>query len=105
MFLALIGCIYFATGCEDHLYPPIFLFCGCFILAQQLFDLVFYWNDYLIKWDDLPPMHITKLYYNKELFQKQSKVLFYSNLLFGSFAMITILVGFKFVNSNHTHKE
>ena len=43
-------------------------------------------------------MHINGLWYNKALYQKQMKFLFYTNLLFGSFSIITIAVGFKFIN-------
>ena len=44
-------------------------------------------------------MHINGLWYNKKLYQKQMKFLFYCNLLFGSFSIITIAVGFKFINA------
>ena len=42
--------------------------------------------------------------YNKELFIKQTKVLFYTNILFGTFSMICIAVGFYAMNANHDAK-
>lgn len=99
-FVVLLCCVYFAGSCEEHLYPPVFLLCGLFIATQQIFDLTLYWVDYLIKWEELPPQHISKLYYNEELFHKQTRVLFWSNILFGAFAILTMIFGFTFVNSN-----
>jgi len=101
-FLTLLGLTYFATSCDRHLYPFVFTAVGFFIFSQQLFDLVFYWKDYLINWGRLPPTHVNRLWFNKELFKKQSKVLFLSNLLFGSFALITISVGASMMNKEWT---
>ena len=100
MFVCLISFSYFAASCDEHMYPPIFLAVGIFILSQQIFDLVFHYFDYLIDWDNLPPLHLDKLRYNKELFMKQMRVLLLANILFGSFSVITIVMGFKFVNKN-----
>ena len=101
-FFTLLCLTYFATSCEEHLYPFVFCAVGFYILAAQIFDLVFYWNDYLIDWEKIPPTHINRLWFNKKLFKKQSKILFWSNLLFGTFAGITIIVGFTMMNKQQT---
>mmetsp|Transcript_33167 Transcript_33167/g.39035 ORF Transcript_33167/g.39035 Transcript_33167/m.39035 type:complete len:110 (-) Transcript_33167:732-1061(-) len=42
-FVGCLGLTYFARSCEDRLYPFAFCVVGIFILATQVFDLVFYW--------------------------------------------------------------
>ena len=53
----------------------------------------------------MPKKHINGLWYNAELFKKQTKVLFLTNILFGTFSCITIGVGFKFMNANYRNDE
>ena len=62
----------------------------------------------MIDWDLVPSgSDLNQLYYNKELFHKQSRFLFYSNLIFGTLSIITIGVGVAFVqsNENDTNQE
>ena len=101
-FLAICVGAVFTRNCMDRLYPKSFLAVGVFILATQIFDLVFYWKDYLINWEKIPPMHVNRLYYNKDLFKQQTKVLFYTNLAFGSIAICIIVVGWTVMNQEHT---
>lgn len=98
MFFVLLACVYFARTCEAHLYPVAFVFVGGYILSQQVFDFVFYWSNYLVDFHKMPPLDATRLYYNEALFKRQMKVLFISNIIFGSLSIITICVGFKFIN-------
>ena len=103
--LVLLCCVWAARSCEENLYPFMFCFLGLFILSQQVFDLALYWNDYLIDFKEMPKVHINRLWYNEELFRKQTKVLFLANILFGTFSCITIGVGFKFMNANDDDPE
>jgi len=91
---------YFATSCDQSLYPFAFCLLGIFIFSAQLFDICLYSKDYMINWEKLPPVHIHKIWYNKELFKRQSKILFFSNLIFGTLSLITITVGFTMINKH-----
>lgn len=64
-FIGLLVGAYFTRDCNNRLYPKSFIFVGCYILALQLFDLIFYRSDYLIDWEKCPPEHVNRLYYNK----------------------------------------
>ena len=99
--LALLFCVFKARFCDEHLYPFVFCMLGAFILSQQVYDLCLYWFDYLIDLDNMPPTHYNRIWYNKELFKQQTKILFYTNILFGTFSMICIAVGFKYMNADH----
>ena len=101
-FVGLFVGAYFTRDCNNRLYPKSFLFVGCYILALQLFDLIFYWRDYLIDWERQPPTHVNRLYYNKELFKKQTKILFITNLAFGTVSLIVIVVGSTIMNRPET---
>ena len=105
LFIILLSFVYFARTCVDHLYPPIFLLLGVFIFSQQVFDLVLYWNNYMIDWDKLPPTHINGMWYNRKLFEEQTRVLFFANLLFGGFSLLTIWMGFTMMNKNEENLE
>ena len=53
----------------------------------------------------MPKGHINRIWFNKELFLAQTKVLFWTNILFGTFSIITIAVGIKFMNANDKNEE
>lgn len=97
----LLICVIGARSCKDHLYPFAFCLLGAFILSTQVFDLSLYWFNYLIDLENMPKGHINRLWYNAKLFKQQTKVLFLTNILFGTFSCITIGVGFKFMNANY----
>mmetsp|Transcript_47815 Transcript_47815/g.63195 ORF Transcript_47815/g.63195 Transcript_47815/m.63195 type:complete len:104 (-) Transcript_47815:396-707(-) len=44
-------------------------------------------------------MHCNRLWYNRELFAEQTKVLFITNIFFGTLSLIIICVGFTVINS------
>jgi len=67
-FVVLLGCAYLARSCADKIYPEVFCFLGFYIMSQQIFDLALYRFDYLIDWKNIPPLHINRLYFNKDLF-------------------------------------
>lgn len=98
--VALFFGVFAVRSCTEHLYPFAFCMLGAFILAQQIFDLAMYKQNYLIDLDNMPKGHVNRIWFNKELFLQQTKVLFWSNILFGAFSCITIGVGYKFVNNN-----
>lgn len=105
-FAFVLLCLFFLShSCTDEMYPFTFVLVGFFILSQQLFDLVFYWSDYLIDWENLPPQHTNGLWFNKTLFREQQKILFYTNLVFGTMSVITMWVGYKYVNDAATDPE
>ena len=105
LFLLLLCLTYYARSCTDSLYPPVFIGLGFFIFSQQVFDIALYYRDYLIDWERLPPKHLTGMFFNKELFREQMKILFYSNLLFGTFSLLTIWMGFTLINKNEENLE
>jgi len=105
MFICLLCCTYFARSCTEHIYPPIFMAVGIFIFSQQVFDITFHCLGYLVDWENLPHTHIDNLRFNKELFQKQMKVLLFANIVFGTLSIMTMAIGFKFVNMNHKDPE
>ena len=62
----------------------------------------------MIDWDLVPSgSDLNQIWYNKELFHKQTRFLFYSNLIFGTLSILTIGVGYTFVQGieNDTNQE
>ena len=58
--------------------------------------------NYMIKDDAaLPEMKRNKLKFNKELFQKQTKFLFWGNIVFGLLAVLTVAAGYFIINRQH----
>ena len=52
----------------------------------------------MINWDELPPKSPNQLRYNKDLFDKQAKCLFYGNLLFGTVSVVIVFFGYLVIN-------
>ena len=84
--------------CDVHVYPLIFIGVVAIILTHQIFDLVMYKYDYMIDWNDLPPISPDKLDFNQELTKKQLSMLFKLNLLFGTISMATVAIGVFIIN-------
>ena len=54
--------------------------------------------DYMIDWDNLPMMTSDKLRFNRNLFEKQAKCLWFGNWLFGFISIVIVCFGFFVVN-------
>ena len=99
--LGLFISTFWMKDCDEEIYPVNFVMVVCLILVHQVFDVYMYCNGYMIDWDNLPPMSQNRLYFNKELFQKQSKCLMIGNLVFGAISVLTVASGYFIIARQH----
>ena len=50
---------------------------------------------------NLPEMKRSKIRFNKELFAKQTKFLFWGNIVFGILSVLTVASGYFIINRQH----
>jgi hypothetical protein len=79
--------------CNTYIYSPIFMCCIVSILVHQAFDIYLHTHNYLVDFDNCPPMSLNKLRFNKELFEAQTSMLFMANIVFGLLSLVTIGLG------------
>lgn len=103
MWLASIALFVFAfrmKDCYQAIYPKTFIAVTIIIFIHQIYDIFLCSRGYM-QTDDMPPMPSHGLWYNKELFEKQSKCLLYGNLIFGCISVLTVASGYFIVNRQH----
>ena len=55
----------------------------------------------MVDYENLPATSLNKLNFNKDLFQKQTKVLMIGNIIFGIFSILTVAAGYFIINRQH----
>ena len=92
---------FWMKDCHENIYPLNFIFVTILIIVHTTYDIFLYCNDYMIDWENLPPMSDDRLRYNQELFRKQSKCLLIACSFFGFLSILTVATGFFIVNRSH----
>lgn len=83
---------------EDKSYPHSFLWLLGVIVVQQIYDLALYFYNYGVDVDNMKEDRRHPIRFNKDIFLKQTKVLFYANIIFGLLALLTMVLGLVIVN-------
>jgi len=96
--IALLLSTIWMKPCDEAIYPRNFVCVTIIILCHQVYDMFLKYNDYMIDWKNLPLMSANQLYFNKPLFEKQSKFLLIGNLVFGVISILTVASGYFILN-------
>ena len=96
--LGLLISIFLVKDCDDLIYPGNFVLLVFLILVHQVYDVFLHFKGYMINWEELPCKSPNQLRYNKELFEKQAKCLFFGNLLYGAVSITIVCFGFFIIN-------
>ena len=96
--IALLLSTIWMKPCDEAIYPRNFVCVTIIILCHQVYDMFLKYNDYMIDWKNLPLKSANQLYFNKPLFEKQSKFLLIGNLVFGVISILTVASGYFILN-------
>ena len=99
--LGLFISTFFMKDCHEAIYPVNFITLVIIIWIHQFYDIYLACHDYMVDYENLPPMSWNKLKFNTELFKAQTKFLFYGNLFFGLLSMFTVASGYFIINRQH----
>ena len=96
--LGLFISTFFMKDCHESIYPVNFITLVIIIWIHQFYDIYLACNNYMVDYDNLPPISWNKLKFNKELFQKQTRFLLYANIFFGLLSILTVASGYFIIN-------
>ena len=100
--LALFMSTFWMKNCNEAIYPINFIALVLIIFIHQGYDIYLAMKSYMIKdMTNLPEMKRSKIRFNKELFAKQTKFLFWGNIVFGILSVLTVASGYFIINRQH----
>ena len=98
MSFGLFISIFFVENCYSPVYPVNFVCLVGLIFVHQVYDIYLIRHNYMIDWEELPPMTRNKLRYNVDLFKSQAKFLMFGNIIFGTVSVAIVCFGFFVIN-------